>query len=312
MTKKTQKPQKPTAQQTSKRLTNFERATPFDFAKARAQFFRDTLNDLYSKRCDRSVRTMMKHLRSTDTFEYVRTEALFEECVADVLEAEYKGIARAEMAGYTNACGYDVLDVGSKVYLEMKEVSITQRGGATPILSAMVGNMKNKFCTTIVLAIDPYLEGTRKYQLYAIPPHAVPDDASDSLTIPHHKIDRSGKYEVYEQNAPLGGGTYGDYRIDSLADLLHMPELLQCVNVKKLVKVIRTLRGTGASETQKDELQHLEALFAHCTKNNTKKQPAKGVRKLSGDVKDQEYTIKKTGDRIFFDGSKIDFQAPSE
>lgn len=297
--------------QTSKRISNFERADAFEFAKARAQFFTDVLPMLYSKKCDKSVRKMIRNLKSEDDFEYVKSDALFEQVCADVLSAKFKTIQRAEAAGFTNACGYDVLDTTTGIYLEMKEIAVSQRGGANPVLSAMVSNMKNKFCTTIVLVIDPYLEGEKHYQLYAIPPHAVADDASDSIGIPHHKIDRSGKYELVEQSENIGG-SYAAYKINALSELLGEEQLMRNVNVKKLVKVLRTLRGKGATATQVEELTHLDVLFANCTKNNTKKKVAKGARQITADITDKTYTIKKGAERIFFDGDRLEFVAAGE
>lgn len=283
----------------------FEKVEPFIVAKARKKFIQDNMPYLYTRDCEVSAKAVIKMLSDEKNFEYVRTETLLEDMIANTLERDYKYISRAEKLGYTNAMGYDVLDTSQFVYIEAKDYQVTQRGGVENAkLSAMVSGLYNKFCSVVALVIDPYRIEDEHYKLYFIPPEAIPSDITDCIDIPHHKLICHENVVVYEQ-LERPGGAFADYRIQSLNDLFAHSARLRSVNVKKLARVIRDLEAANnTSASQQKELEHLQALFKNCISTGNKK--IKSKKKYPYDYKDDIYTISETNsERIFFDGSRI-------
>lgn len=298
-----------TTQNSAQNKSVFQKVAPYTVAQCRKQFFKDNIRGLYTRDVEYSVKHSVKSLQDQRLFESVSTDVLLEQVCADVLEKRFKDMKRAEDAGFVNAMGYDILDTTNQIYVELKDYSVSCRGGVkSPKLSAMVSNLSNKFCTVVALVIDPYLFGDRKYQLYAIPPEAIATDTSDSIDITHHKLDRSGNEVTYTQQANIGGA-FEKYRIDSLSDLLLMEDRLKSINLKKLAKVIRDIEDSNqSSETQDLELVHLKELFSNCLKSGNRFRKPKGKlnRKLSVDYRHDMYTItEKNNTRIMFDGQRI-------
>lgn len=292
----------------------FQKVAPFTTAQCRKKFFKDTITDLYTRDIEYSVKHQVRSLSDTRLFESVSTDVLLEQVCADVLEKKFKQMKRAEEAGYVNAMGYDILDTDSQVYVELKDYSVSMRGGAkAPKLSAMISNLSNKFCTVVALVIDPYLFDSQGYQLYAIPPEAIPSDTSDAVDVTHHKLIKTEKGTMYEQHNDIGGA-FSKYKIDSLGDLLLMEDRLKSVNIKKLAKVIRDIEGCAhSSETQEQELVHLKELFTSCVKsgNRFRKAKSKTNKKLPLDYMNDIYTItEKNNQRIMFDGQRLNVIEP--
>lgn len=291
-----------------KQVNNFTRASAYDFAQAKRQFFIDHLPLIYTVRCKALVTRHIKQLN--DPYEYQvaasSSNVLFEMVVADILKSHFPDVMQAEEAGYSNACGYDVFGPKSGIYLEMKEASVRWCSGneKSALIAASASNMKNKFCSVLALVIDPYLRD-RPYQLYLVTPDIVPNDLSDELSFPHHVIDRtSTKYsELIEQRIDLGGATYSKCRIDSLAELPKRDDDMKKVNVKKLANVLGTLQSPSASDSQKAELTHLRPLFDNVTQLNTRAKTAKGVTKLSKDPSDMIYSM-SNNHRLLFSGKR--------
>lgn len=284
----------------------FEKADPFEIAQARRKFITENMQYLYTRECEASARSVLKLLSDRNKFEYVRSETIFEEMIANVLEKDYKHISRAERLGYTNAMGYDVIDPQSFVYLEAKDYQVGIRGGITnPTISAMIGGLYNKFCSVVALVIDPYNLDGNNYQLYFIPPDAIASDTSDCICLPHHKLICQELVTVYEQ-LETPGGAFADYRIGSLDDLSKYKDRLRSVNIKKLVRAIRELEASDIkSESQKKEIVHMTALFKHCITMGNRKITVKG-RKMPLDHNHEVYTISDMDPtRLFFDGNKI-------
>lgn len=282
----------------------FEKVEPFIVAKARKKFIQDNLPYLYTRDCELAAKAVIKMLSDEKHFEYVRTETLLEDMIANTLEREYKYICRAEKLGYTNAMGYDVLDTTQYVYVEAKDYQVSQRGGDNAKLSAMISGLSNKFCSVVALVIDPYRIEDEHYKLYFIPPEAIPSDSTDCIDIPHHKLICHENVVVYEQ-LERPGGAFADYRIQSLNDLQHHSLRLKSINIKKLARVIRDLEtANNTSASQQRELEHLLALFKNCISTGNRK--IKSKKKFPYDHKDEMYTISETNtDRIFFDGNRI-------
>lgn len=287
-------------------------ATPQQAASCRRDFFRDNAKHAYTAGMLRGTKRAIVDLQDEDMFDQVKTDVIFEKLVADVLQKRYRNILRAEDAGYTNAMGYDILDTDTGVYVELKDYAISRRGGdKAPKLSAMISNLTNKFCTVVALVIDKDLpEGN--YQLYAIPPQAIPSDSSDYLDIQHHRLDNSGRFMVGTTLERIGGGTIAPYAIDSLDDLLHMDDMMRSVNLKKLAKVIVDLENSAViNATQKLELEHLRDLFTKSVRAGSvgwAKSTYKDLLKPSLDWNDPMYRIEEgNASRIFFDGNKFEF-----
>lgn len=294
----------------------FQKVSPFTTAQCRKNFFKKTISDLYTRDIEYSVKHQVRSLNDTRLFESVSTDVLLEQVCADVLEKKYKQMKRAEEAGFVNAMGYDILDTDSQVYIELKDYSVSMRGGAkSPKLSAMVSNLSNKFCTVVALVIDPYLFNEQGYQLYAIPPEAIPSDTSDAIDITHHKLIKTEKGTMYEQHNDIGGA-FAKYKIDSLGDLLKMEDRLKSINIKKLAKVIRDIEGCAhSSETQELELVHMKALFVQCLKdgNRYRKPKSKLNKKLPVDYNHEIYNItEKNNTRIMFDGQRLHVVEPTK
>ena len=284
--------------------TVFEKADPFEVAQARCKFISDNVQYLYTRECEASVKSILRLLSDRSKYEYVRSETIFEEMIANVLEKEFKHVARAEKLGYTNAMGYDVVDLQNYVYIEAKDYQVSQRGGKEkPKISAMVGNLYNKFCSIVALVVDPYRLDGDKYQLYFIPPDAVPSDVSDCIDIPHHKMICHDNVIVYEQ-LDQPGGAFADYRIRSLEDMLTYKSRLKSINIKKLARAIRDLeKSEQKSSSQEKEIEHMIALFRNCITNGNRR--IKG-KKYPADYNHEMYSIsEKDPTRLFYDGYKI-------
>lgn len=284
----------------------FEKADPFEVAQARRKFITDNMQYLYTRECEASARSVVRLLSDRNKYEYVRSETLFEEMIANVLEKDFKQIVRAEKLGFTNAMGYDVLDLSNHVYLEAKDYQVGIRGGAvSPSISAMIGGLYNKFCSIVALITDPYNLDGNTYQLYFIPPDAIASDTSDCINLPHHKLICHDNVVVYEQ-LDNPGGAFSDYRIGSLDDLHKFKDRLKSVNLKKLARAIRDIEKSDyRSESQVRELVHMVALFKNCITLGNRKITVKGKR-LPLDYNHEMFDISETDPtRLFFDGNKI-------
>lgn len=92
-----------TQKTTTLKKSVFQKVTPFTTAQCRKKFFKDTINALYTRDIEYSVKHQIRSLNDFRLFESVSTDVLLEQVCADVLEAKYKHMKRAEEAGFVNA-----------------------------------------------------------------------------------------------------------------------------------------------------------------------------------------------------------------
>lgn len=274
----------------------YVKADESEMAKCYMKFYIDIIKnkEVFSLSCFEAIKHSIKGLNNeyTQRKEISAADALFEDIIADVLLHRYRMISTAENIGIANATGYDVCDISNNIFIEAKAYSVCCSGS---YLGASVGNIKNKFCSVVILVIDPFLFKEKGYQLYLIPPEGIPSDLSTSIRLNHHKIlevtKDDTKYQLIEQLGSLGQAK-SIYQINSLSDLLttEAKQIIQSINVKKLAMVLRGFNESAMTSSQEVEYNHLMAQWTYVIRTSNKK--IKSKTKFPIDFKNEIYDIK--------------------
>lgn len=290
----------------------YKKAEETDIAECYLQFYKDLIKSksLYTLGCLNTVRHTIRGLKSKQSQrkEIAGADSLFEQIITDVLMKEYRLTSTAEEIGFSNAMGYDVCIPDMNAFIEAKAYTVTYRANS---LSAMVSNIRNKFCSVVVLVIDPFLEGGTKYKIYIIPADEICTDTTDYINIQHHKITEStdangGLYLIYEQLEKIGSNK-NQFQVQNLSDLGNNIEVFRTINVKRMAQVLRSLDKLSKSESQLQSTDFIKKSWCTMIRsgNSSRKKD-----KLPLDFNDAKYDIIEDGskDRIFFKSGKFVFK----
>jgi len=277
--------------------TVYEKIDILEYANIYKQFFVDILKSgsLYTIARERSVQHIIKGLSNESTIRQSigGADAEFEQIIADIMQHKFRDMITASDLGLTNAVGYDICSQGSNIFVEAKMYTITERSNR---LSAMIGNMENKFCSTLILVIDPYISEETKYRLYAIPPDAIYSDTSDNFEIVHHQLTRvNPDLTTRKQCEPLGI-TKSIYAIE-ISDINNI-DIFDNINIKRLSSCLRKVENLPYS-TSPQEFTILHSLWNNCIRTHNKKTKFK----YPIDFKDQVFDYNKS--RMFYKDAKI-------
>ena len=285
----------------------YKKADEAEIADCYLQFFKDLIKEkqLFSLKCQETVKHTIKGLSHpfSQRKEISGADSLFEQIIADVLMNKYRTACTAEELGFSNAMGYDICIPDENMYIEAKAYSVTYRSGR---LSANIGNLQNKFCSVVCLVIDPFLDDTKKYRIYVIPPEEITTDTSDYIDIPHHRVFEAvdlqdNKCFICEQLLALGGNK-NIYLIDSLSDILELSERFKTINIKRLASALRLQEPLSISVSQDAALQHLKVLWNHLIKTSNSKRKDK----FPLDYHNEVYDIQSENNpRLFFKNNRI-------
>lgn len=271
---------------------------------AKADFFESI--DTVSKRDGKIIDEIASNMRDKEQFAYVNTSRLFEEIIAKGMKSTYSDIQVAEDANMANAMGFDVFSLDNHMYLEMKDYSLTRRGGTgNSKLSANI-DIKNKFGPLVVLITNAYIG--RGYDLYVIPQYAIFSDKSDCIDLSYCTLaplnSQATKFIAIENETT--GGAFAQYKVESIDDLCAMKDVLTSINIKRLVSVIRAIENSvEASGSQKTNVENLKNTFAFRIKQ-ANREKSRANNKLPLDWNSAYYDIiDEDNNRIMYDGKTI-------
>lgn len=294
----------------------FTPATEEQASYCRGEFLKEARNSLYSIDALQNVDYAIDGI-SQGQHSIVNTNVLLEEVIADVFRRELPCMSVAENFGMKNAMGFDIFDASSDGmrYAEIKDYGVALGSGS---IKANV-TVKNKFCTIIAVVVDPNIE--ENYAIYAIPPQAIANDTSENIDIPHHNgryMDEAKSVVLATQRDELGGGSFAQYRVSSVQELLTKVDTMQNINLKLLAAALRYMDPTkegGVNGSEKVQHEILDKLFVNCVRSGVKgwaQSTNKILLKPSVDWNDPMYDIPGKGldhdvaSRIFFNGNGFD------
>ena len=266
-------------------------------AQCYKQFFVDVLKSkcLYSISRERAVRHLIKGLSNKNTARQSinAADSEFEQVLADIMQHTNRDTKTADDLKLTNAMGYDVCSISNNLFIEAKLYSVSASGNK---LSASVTNIENKFCSIVILVIDPYLTTEKKYRLYALPPDAVTSDTSDYITIVHHKLTEINNGIFVSKQCDKIGGNKEQFQVS-------IDNISKCdfssINMKRLSMCLRKLE-TMQHNSARDEFLLLNNLWCYCIRSHNKKSKSK----YPLDYNDSIYDINNIS-RLIFKGAKI-------
>ena len=290
----------------------YKKAEEADIAECYMQFYKDLVRNknLYTLGCLDSVKHSIKGLKSKQSQrkEISGADSLFEQILTDTLMKNYRMASTAEEIGFSNAMGYDICIPDLNAFIEAKAYTVTYIANR---LSAMISNIRNKFCSVVALVIDPCIDGDKKYKIYIIPPEEIYSDTTDYIDIVHHRIvessDNSGQlYMICEQLDKIGSNK-NQFIINDISELHSHIESFKSINVKRMAAVLRSLDKLSRSETQIQSSDFIKKSWNSMirTGNATRKKD-----KLPLDYNNEKYNIIDDGstNRIFFKSGKFIFK----